>query len=52
MKACLTVYFVVPFRVGVFERFDEGKLSVCKVVFGAEPKKSPNRRFSFLTFSS
>ena len=24
--------------VGVFERIDDGKLSVCKVTFGAEPK--------------
>lgn len=38
MKACLTVYFEAPFWVGVFERFEEGKLSVCKVTFGAEPK--------------
>ncbi|SDB63335.1 MULTISPECIES: YjdF family protein [unclassified Butyrivibrio] len=34
----LTVYFDDPFWVGVFERFYEGKLSVCKVTFGAEPK--------------
>ena len=26
------------FRVGIFERVDDGKLSVCKVTFGAEPK--------------
>ena len=38
MKACLTVYFEDPFWVGVFERIDDGKLSVCKVAFGAEPK--------------
>ena len=34
----LTVYFEEPFRVGVFERIENGKLSVCKVTFGAEPK--------------
>lgn len=34
----LTVYFEEPFWVGVFERISEGKLSVCKVTFGAEPK--------------
>ncbi|WP_442852456.1 YjdF family protein [Butyrivibrio sp. VCD2006] len=34
----LTVYFDDPFWVGVFERIDNGKLSVAKVVFGAEPK--------------
>ena len=34
----LTVFFEQPFWVGVFERVSEGKLSVCKVTFGAEPK--------------
>ena len=34
----LTVYFEEPFWVGVFERLSEGKMSVCKVTFGAEPK--------------
>lgn len=34
----LTVYFEMPFWVGVFERVMDGKLSVCKVTFGAEPK--------------
>ncbi len=34
----LTVYFETPFWVGVFERIQEGKLSVAKVTFGAEPK--------------
>ena len=34
----LTVYFEDPFWVGVFERIEEGKLSVAKVTFGAEPK--------------
>ena len=34
----LTVYFEEPFWVGVFERVLDGKLSVCKVTFGAEPK--------------
>lgn len=34
----LTVCFEDPFWVGVFERISEGKLSVCKVTFGAEPK--------------
>ena len=32
------MFFDNPFWVGVFERVDEGKLSVCKVTFGAEPK--------------
>ncbi len=34
----LTVYFEEPFWVGVFESISGGKLSVCKVTFGAEPK--------------
>ncbi len=34
----LTVYFEAPFWVGVFERFQDGKLSAAKVTFGAEPK--------------
>ena len=34
----LTVYFENPFWIGVFERIEDGKLSVCKVTFGAEPK--------------
>ncbi len=34
----LTVFFEEPFWVGVFERIDDGRLSVCKVTFGAEPK--------------
>lgn len=34
----LTVYFEGPFWIGVFERISDGKLSVCKVTFGPEPK--------------
>ena len=34
----LTVFFENSFWVGVFERVSNGKLSVCKVTFGAEPK--------------
>ena len=34
----LTVYFEDPFGVGVFERIENGKLTVAKVTFGAEPK--------------
>ena len=34
----LTVFFEEPFWVGVFERVSNGRLSVCKVKFGAEPK--------------
>ena len=38
MKSSLTVFFEDPFWIGVFERTDEGKLTVCKVIFGAEPR--------------
>lgn len=34
----LTVFFDDPFWVGVFERTENGRLSVCKVTFGAEPR--------------
>ena len=34
----LTVFFEDPFWIGVFEWISEGKLSVCKVTFGAEPR--------------
>ena len=34
----LTVFFEETFWVGMFERVSDGKLSVCKVTFGAEPK--------------
>lgn len=34
----LTVCFEEPFWVGVFERTENGRLSACKITFGAEPK--------------
>ena len=34
----LTVFFEDPFWVGMFECVSDGKLSVCKVMYGAEPK--------------
>lgn len=34
----LLIFFEEPFWVGVFEHIDGGRLSVCKVIFGAEPK--------------
>ena len=37
-KRKLTVYFEEPFWVGIFECIEDGKLSVAKVTFGAEPK--------------
>ena len=52
----LTVFFEEPFWVGVFERVSAGKLSVCKVTFGAEPKDYEVydfilRRYDALKFS-
>lgn len=34
----LTVFFEEPFWVGVFERWEGGRLSASRVVFGAEPR--------------
>ena len=33
----LTIMFEEPFWIGLFERIEDGCLSVCKVTFGAEP---------------
>ncbi len=38
VRITLTVFFDGQFYCGLFERIDDGKLSVAKVVFGAEPK--------------
>ena len=37
-KVKCTVFFEEPFWVCVFERNEDGKLSVAKVTFGADPK--------------
>ena len=37
VESKLTIYFEEPFWVGVFEELDGDKLSVCRMVFGAEP---------------
>ncbi len=34
----LQVFFEEPFWVGIFERMEVNRLSVCKVTFGSEPK--------------
>ena len=41
----LIVYFEDPFWVGVFERIENGKLTVAKVIFGAEPKDYEIREY-------
>ncbi|MFV0401465.1 MAG: YjdF family protein [Oscillospiraceae bacterium] len=38
IEGTLTVFFEKPFWVGVYERREGGRLEVCKVTFGAEPK--------------
>ncbi|MGN0352463.1 MAG: YjdF family protein [Roseburia sp.] len=38
VRSKLTVFFEAPFGVGVVEQVEDGKLSVCKITFGAEPK--------------
>ena len=38
VRTQITVLFEDPFWVGMFQRTDGGRLSVAKVVFGAEPK--------------
>ena len=35
----LTVYFDDPFWVGVFERIEDEKLSVCKITFWSRTKR-------------
>ncbi len=37
MSVTLSVFFDEPFYIGLFERIGGGKLTVAKVVFGAEP---------------
>ena len=48
----LTVFFEEPFWVGVFERIEDGKLSVAKVTFGAEPKDSEVYDFILMHYYS
>ena len=36
-KSKFTVFFDEPFWIGVFERIEGSRLSVCKITFGAEP---------------
>ncbi|MBC2579195.1 YjdF family protein [Clostridium sp. DJ247] len=34
----LTVLFEDPFWIGVFEKSENGKIEICRIVFGQEPK--------------
>ena len=49
---CLTVFFEDPFWVGVFERQEQGALTVCKVTFGAEPKDGEVYDFVLRNYAS
>lgn len=37
-RLCLTICFEGPFWVGLFERWSGGRLEVCKLTFGGEPR--------------
>lgn len=39
MSIKITVFFEQPFWVGIFEREENSKIEVARVVFGAEPKE-------------
>lgn len=38
VESKFTVFYDAHFWVGVYERITDGKLEVCKITFGAEPK--------------
>ena len=38
VKARLTMLFEDPFWIGLYEKEEDGRYSVCKITFGAEPK--------------
>ncbi|MDO5425480.1 MAG: YjdF family protein [Eubacteriales bacterium] len=45
VSVTVTVFFEEPFWVGVVERMEGKKLSVCKVTFGAEPREKEIHEF-------
>lgn len=45
VRCRLTVFFEAPFWIGVFERHENGGLTVSRVIFGAEPKDYEICRF-------
>ena len=47
----LTVYHDGQFWVGMFERVEDGMLSVCRVVFGAEPSNEQLLQFVVYRFA-
>ena len=47
----LTVFFEHPFWVGVFERVEENRCSVCRVVFFSQPKDKEVYEFFLKQYS-
>ena len=37
-SSTLTILFEAPFWIGLYERSEEGRYSVCKITFSSEPK--------------
>ncbi|MFT8888074.1 MAG: YjdF family protein [Ethanoligenens sp.] len=52
IESKLTVFFEEPFWVGVYERISDGKLEVCKITFGSEPKDYEVYEFFLKNWSS
>lgn len=51
MRSQCTVRFEEPFWVGFFERWDETVYSVCRIVFGKEPKISELNEWMLANYS-
>ncbi|MDO5574263.1 MAG: YjdF family protein [bacterium] len=51
MMIKLSVLFDDPFWIGVFEKESAGKLTACKVTFGAEPKDYEVQEFLMKNFN-
>lgn len=45
VSGTLTVFFADPFWVGMYERVEDGRLTVCKITFGAEPRDAEVYQF-------
>ncbi len=39
VSVTLRVFFEEPFWIGLLEKQEDGKLSVCRIVYGAEPRE-------------
>ena len=52
LESKLTIFFDEPFWVGVFEVLDGKRLSVCRVVFGAEPTDAEIYAFMLRYFNN